>query len=136
MSFSGYGLLLFYPRKEPVDLNEITEFFDIAYFRQAFMNQWKHGMIREPKFPDIDYFVWSISDLDSGDPDNLFSGLFTYKDMGITLNRVPHTTMLTFIKWVRSIIPSEYPLYFVNISEFGVIKVTNNFDEQAVMKFF
>lgn len=134
MSFAGYGIILFDPRRNPIDLTEISTDFTLEFFVAKFHERWSSGTISHTSyFPNS--LIWTIPTLDSGDDQNPFTGRLTYADMGISFGLTPHETISTFLLWFRSIVPSGDKVYFLRVSEFWVLEVDRNTDTEEIQNF-
>ena len=132
MSFSGYALTLFEPKV--ANLDEIPDEFTVDYFSMQFRKRWLSGRIDTSD--DARFLSWSIPELDTGDEDNpLFCGDFSIAEKAITFGLTPHSTIATFIRWFRSIVPAEYPVYFFRISQFVALSIDSETTEEEIIGF-
>lgn len=133
MSFAGYGICLYDPRKKPIDFSEVPTYYDKEYFIAKFREKWGDGNIdAHPKF---NYLSWRIPELDSGDDENPFSGIFSYEDKGIGFGLALYPTITTFALWIRSIVLPENSVYFLKVSEFEVLEIHTSTRPNEIHKF-
>lgn len=133
MSFPGYGVTLFDPRPEPVSYDDLPEFFTGDYFIEQLFAKWPESRIRYSD--DGRSITWWIPTLDSGDPRNEFAGLLSLVDKGIAFGSTPYETIALFVLWIRSIVPPEFPVYFLVISEFAVLELRDDTSAEDIYEF-
>lgn len=136
MSFPGYSVTLFDPRPEPVRYDDLPDFFTGDYFTEHLLEKWPESSIRYSD--DGRSLTWWIPTLDSGDPRNEFAGLLSLVDKGIAFGSgsTPYETIAEFLLWMRSIVPFEFPVYFLEISEFAVLELRSDTSAEDIYEFF
>lgn len=133
MSFPGYGITFFDPKQPPTDYSTVVEFLDEEYFIKKFNEQWIGGNTWYTF--DKNSLVWTIPSLESGDPDLDFTGLFTFRDKGISFRNATSHTIYVFVKWIRSIVAPNYPVYLIKLSEFTTLDILNGTSEEDIVRF-
>ena len=131
--YEGYGLTLFEPRKEGSNLDEIPDEFTVDYFSMQFRQRWREGRLDSD---DGKSLFWSIPELDSGDDDYpSYSGYFSFVDKGIWFGLAPYSTILTFVRWFRSIVTAEYPVYFHRLTRDVVLRINIQTTEEEIIEY-
>lgn len=133
MSFSGYGIVLYDPRKNPADHSEIPSYFTVEYFSKNIINKWDSSSLKN--IPENSQTVWKIPNLETFESDRLFMGNFWHEDKGITFDQNPKETIITFLMWVRSIVLENDKVYFVIISGFEVLEIHPNTKAEEIYDF-
>lgn len=134
MSFPGYGVTLFDPIPDPVRYDDLPEFFTGDYFIGQLLEKWPESSVRYSD--DGLSITWWIPTLDSGDPRNEFAGLLSLVDKGIAFGSTPYETIAQFVLWMRSIVPPEFPVYFLEIAEFAVLELRSDTSAGDIYEFF
>ena len=137
MTFIRFIITLFDPTEDEVDLESIPDTFTTEYFIGNLQERWSQSTVRHHPSSDRD-LTWVIPQLDSGDVDNDFTGRLDMQDKSIVFGLVPPETVVEFLRWIMSIIPSGLPVYLMKLTGIEInslLVITHVTKDQEIIHF-